>query len=188
MASKALGERSCRGWLANGHLTPQARPRRAVPFVFPIRLPRSLRSRRQNPKSYQTKAAVSGGRNGAGAGYTRRQIRARQGARLSDRDPSAGASADHAAPARHGRRNSTPAASSPAIAARRWAGSTRRCGMPAALSKRTTFAFSPRSTKSSAPPRFGAVSSSTSFRTPNTTASLRCGTPRDRASTAAATR
>ena len=162
----------------------------AVRFLFPIGSRRSLRNHVENTTSYQSRAAVLGGRDGsgAGAGHTRRQICARQGARLPDRDPGAGAPADDAAPARRGRRAQHRLLSSRAIAARLWAGSTRRCGVRGALSKRTTSAFSRRSTRSWAPPRYGAASSSTCSRAPNTTASLRCGTPRGRVWTAAATR
>ncbi len=86
------------------------------------------------------------------------------GQRLHERRAGAGAAADAAAPARCAGRARTPPASSAATAARRWAATTRRCGRPRSTSRRRTSCSSPASTKSSAPPRCGARSSSTSTR------------------------
>ena len=63
--------------------------------------------------------------------------------RVPDRHPGAGAPADDAAPSRSWRRVSTPRATSPAIAARRSAASTRRCWQRQALPRRAPHQFQP---------------------------------------------
>ncbi len=72
------------------------------------------------------------------------------------------------------------------IAGLLWEGSTRACGARTAFSNTVTSTSSRRSTKNSAPPRFGGLSKSGYFPAPNMTAYSPCGTARDRVSTAVA--
>ena len=171
-----------------GHIRPQTRARRVVSLPFPGPEPSGVEQRLSQSLRFAQGSGDCGDGDGAGGGHARRQISARSGTGLSDRHPGAGAAADDAAPAR--RRGGAQHRLLYFRLSRLAAGRARPgiVGGAPLHRKRTASISSRRSTRNWARPRSGAASSSASSRAQNTTASLPCGTPRDRVWTAAATR